>query len=178
MRRISRVLSYIVIVFLSVLLTCNLYVLAAKKLTGELQPTVFGWSSAVVLSGSMEPTIRVNDMVVFHAQEDYQAGDIIGFESGDMTVTHRIIEETKDGYRTQGDYNNTPDLEPVPEEAVIGRAVLIIPWIGSTAAFLRTPLGMLMLVLGGLVLWVWPNLADLMKRRNERREGNGNGKNE
>ena len=53
-----RVLSAIVTVILALLLAANVYVIAARAVTGEAQPTVLGFSAAVVVTGSMSPAIE------------------------------------------------------------------------------------------------------------------------
>lgn len=53
---------------------------------------------------------------------------------------------------TQGDANNTPDLDVVQANAVVGRVVWAIPYIGSALAFLKTPLGMVILIFTGLCI--------------------------
>ena len=162
MRRIKligRIVSIALTVVLAVLLACNLYLIAARAITGDPQPTVFGYSSAVVVSGSMSGAIEVNDMVICHREESYAPGDVITFKSGSSVVTHRIVKETQDGFVTKGDANNTTDLEPVLPEQVIGRVVLVVPKVGQLIAALRTPLGMICLVLIGYILIAFPTLA-------------------
>ncbi len=148
----GRILSGVVTALLAVLLCCNLYLIGARALNRGQQPAVFGYSAAVVVSGSMSGTIEVNDMVIFHRESGYDPGDIITYKSGKTLVTHRIVEKTEEGFITRGDANNTPDREPVPMENVVGRVVLTVPGIGRLAGFLRTPLGMLCLVLAGLLM--------------------------
>ena len=54
---------------------------------------------------------------------------------------------TEEGYRTKGDANNTEDAAVTPPEDVLGRVIAVIPGAGGAVRFLRTPLGMLCLVL-------------------------------
>ena len=150
---------------LACLLAANLYAIGIRHFTGTPQPAVFGWSWAVVISGSMEPAIRVNDLVVVHEQSRYEVGDIITYETGNSVVTHRIIEKDAAHYITQGDANNTHDLNPVPENRVVGKVVAVIPGLGRFIEYLRTPLGMTCLVLVGFLLIEIPYLLD--KRREE-----------
>ena len=139
---------------LAVLLAANLYVLAAQRL-GADDPAVLGLRSAVVLTGSMSGAIEPDDLVVTHQQASYSAGDIIMFRSGSNTVTHRITAVTPEGYRTKGDANNAEDAAVTPAEDVLGRVILIVPKAGGAVRFLRTPLGMLCLVLVlPLMLWL------------------------
>lgn len=168
MRRIKligRIVSIALTVVLAVLLACNLYLIAARAITGDPQPTVFGYSSAVVVSGSMSGAIEVNDMVICHREESYAPGDVITFKSGSSVVTHRIVKETQDGFVTKGDANNTTDLEPVLPEQIIGRVVLVVPQVGQLIAALRTPLGMICLVLIGYILIAFPTLAERVRAK-------------
>lgn len=163
----TKIISILLTAVLSVILVCNLYTIAARAITGQLQPTVFGFSAAVVISGSMQDAIQIDDMILTHKGKDYAVGDVITFQSEGNLVTHRIVEKTAEGFITKGDANNTADLDPVPPEMVVGKVVLVIPGIGKAIAFLRTPLGMTALVLVGFALVEVPIL---IRRKLEEKE--------
>lgn len=165
----GRVFSQMLTVILAVMLLANLYAIGARYFTDNPQPTVFGWSWAVVISGSMEPEIGVNDLVVVHEEDSYAVGDVITYRSGSSVVTHRIIDQTEQGFTTKGDSNNTEDSQPVSLNAVIGKVAYVIPNVGLYIAYLRTPLGMTCLVLIGILLIEIPYLVD--KFREEKRQG-------
>lgn len=157
---IRRVLGCLFTALLAILLISNLYTAALRHFTGKPQPTVFGWSWAVVVSGSMEPEISVNDLIIVRKHDSYEVGDIISFESNNgSVVTHRIIAKTDTTYTTKGDANNTSDT-PVSETAVIGKVAAIIPFLGIVIQFLRTPMGMLCLVLLGLLIILTSRILD------------------
>lgn len=164
----AKIVRAVFIAVLALLLMCNLYFIAARSFTGE-QPTLFGYSSAVVVSGSMSDTINVDDMVIIHRQDSYSNGDIITYiSSNGNLITHRIQETTKDGYITKGDANNTPDKEIVAKDNVVGIVVMIIPKIGMVSSALRTPLGMLCIVLvGGLLVWITSRQKELSQKQEE-----------
>ncbi len=163
---IWRVLQSVLLVLLSVILLCNLYVIGAEALLHEENPTVFGWSWAVVLSGSMEPEISLDDLIVNKAQDGYEVGDIITFENGSSLTTHRIVGISESGYITKGDANNTEDTSPVAQERIVGKVVFSVPKVGLVIGYLKTPLGMLCMVLLGFCLIEIPYLLE--KRKNER----------
>ena len=160
-RLAGRICSGAVTAVLVVLLAANLYVLAAQRL-GTEDPALLGLRSAVVLTGSMSGAIEPDDLVVTHEEASYDAGDIIMFRSGSHTVTHRITAVTEEGYRTKGDANNTEDAAVTPPEDVLGRVIAVIPGAGGAVRFLRTPLGMLCLV---LVLPLAIRLPEMLGRR-------------
>lgn len=156
-----RVLSAIVTVILALLLAANVYVIAARAVTGDPQPTVLGFSAAVVVTGSMSPAIEQGDLVVCRRSEDYAVGDVITFRSGASLVTHRIVGSAENGFVTQGDANNVADADPVPRSAVIGKVVFTVPKLGIFIEKLRTPLGMTVLVLIGFALIELPKFKEV-----------------
>ena len=46
-------------------------------------------------------------------KKNISCGDIITFPDGAFVTTHRIVEETAEGFITRGDYNNASDQEVV-----------------------------------------------------------------
>lgn len=159
--KLLRILSSFFTAVLALLLAANVYVIAARAVTGERQPTVFGFSAAVVVTGSMSPTIEAGDLVVCRRAADYAVGDVIMFRSGASLVTHRIAAVTADGFTTRGDANNVADADPVPRGAVVGRVVFTVPHLGIFIEKIRTPLGMTLLVLIGLALVMLPKYKEV-----------------
>ena len=98
-------------------------------------PQLFGWHTTVVDGESMSPTIARGDVVITRPDASglRGTGQVILFRSPDhpgKTTLHRV-RANKDGWLvTQGDHNRDPDTAKVPASAVVGRAVLRIPWIG------------------------------------------------
>ena len=174
-RCVQTVVQMAVTVVLAVLLVCNLYTLAAKKLMGVQHPTVFGFSTAVVVSGSMEPALSVNDLIVIHAQANYAPGDIISFASGRTLVTHRIVQTNADGFVTQGDANNTADIQPVLPEQIAGKVIFSVPAVGIVLEYLQTPLGLTCLVLLGLLLIELPYFIAKWNHSAAQKEEENNG---
>lgn len=170
LKSIVKIAQILITVLLAVLLVCNLYLAVMSRAFGVENPALFGYSTAVVVSGSMEPALSVDDLIVNHAQDAYEAGDIITFKSGSSLTTHRIAAVTPEGYITRGDANNAADSDPVSQEAVIGRVIWKIPYVGSVLAFFKTPFGMTTLVFIGFLILELPFF--FKKRREEVRGGN------
>lgn len=169
MRRIIKIagkaISFTITLFLFAIVIMNVYRMIAQNVMGVTQPQVFGWSSAVVISGSMADAINVNDLVVVHNQDSYETDDVIMFESGRNLVTHRIINITDEGFTTKGDANNTADANPVTEEQIVGKVVWVIPKVGVVIGWLQTPLGMLCLVLVGFLLIEGPVWIEQLRKK-------------
>lgn len=155
---LGKIFSGILTTVLALLLAMNIYTIAARHFTGNIQPTVFGWSWAVVVSGSMSPEIEVDDLVVIHEQEEYTVGEIISYKSGQSLVTHRIVGQDGQAFQTKGDFNNTVDMNPVSKDNIVGKVVKIVPGVGRYLTFLRTPLGMTLMVLLGVGIIEIPHL--------------------
>ena len=170
LRYIGKMAQVLITVLLALLLVCNMYLIIMDRVMGVEHPTILGYSSAVVASGSMEPALSVEDLILNHVQASYEEGDIITFQSGDSLTTHRIIAVTDKGYVTQGDANNAADQDVVLPEEVIGRVVVAIPHIGSILAFLKTPLGMMLLVFVGFLLIELPFFFRTHKKQTDGEE--------
>ncbi|WP_198665729.1 signal peptidase I [Haloprofundus halophilus] len=141
-----------------------LNVLAALLLVGAVAPFVVyavpqvvgADQSYVVLSASMSPDIQPGDAVVVGsvAPERIAEGDVITFhrsETSDTPVTHRVVDVERNGaerrFVTKGDANEDVDPAPVAADAVIGRVVLTLPYVGYVSTFADTPVGFVALVL-------------------------------
>ena len=145
--KIKVVLGRILTAFLVLILGMNLYTIWQRNVKGEMNPKVFGYSTAVVLSGSMEPEISVNDMVIVKEMDEYDTGDVIMFRKDGSLVTHRIVQVTDLGLLTRGDANNTLDEGVLDPGNVEGKVVAVIGGIGVVIGFFQTTLGMCSLVL-------------------------------
>ena len=89
-------------------------------------PPLFGNSPYAVLSGSMEPEYHVGSIIYVEKalkKEEMQVGDVITFNNGSLTITHRIvdIDNEKKMVYTKGDANDASD-GPVAFNNIIGRA--------------------------------------------------------
>ena len=100
-----------------------------------------GYFSAIVGSGSMEPTVSVNDLLIVKGEKSYQKGDIITYVSpGGSLITHRVEEVSDGGYVAKGDANNIPD-EEITEQMVLGKLIYVIPKAGRIIDAVVSPAG-------------------------------------
>lgn len=84
----------------------------------------------VLTSDSMEPTMGEGESFLFYETTNIEEGDIIIFtEEQEGLVTHRIVEETTEGYITQGDNNPITDQSagrpPVQDQQIEGKVIKI-----------------------------------------------------
>lgn len=124
---------------------------------------------AVVLSGSMEPTIHTGSLALINERDrDIEVGDVIAFQVEDMFITHRVIEITDDGYYiTKGDNNDTPDAGQLSKSMIRGTTICSIPKIGFLIEASSTTSGIIVLSTVCIVLILLSFLC-----RKEGAEGN------
>lgn len=141
----------ILLVFAGLIFGINVYTWNAGVLGGNSLPMPFGVGSAVVMSGSMEPTLSVNDLVYIKEADEYFVGDVVVYQSGKDLIIHEIIDINKEIITTKGQANNTPD-EPIDVRYVKGRMVLAIPHIGIVVKFVKSLPGTIILLTVAVIL--------------------------
>ena len=145
--RVRQVGAYIaksVTITLTVVALLLMFSLVQSKLAGR-EPAIAGCKIYIVMSGSMEPAIKVGSMVAVRPlePEEVQPGDIITFRSerGSTVATHRVSRvDTENGllFYTKGDANDIEDPSPVDPRNLVGKVVLTVPHLGYMFAYART----------------------------------------
>lgn len=98
----------------------------------------FGYTFFSVATGSMRPTLEVQDIIIVKITDDVKVGDVITYRDNKDFVTHRVVSNNKDKFITKGDYNNTED-KPIESKQVVGKMVCKIPNLGVMGKILLTP---------------------------------------
>lgn len=106
-----------------------------------LLPLVFGWLPTVAMTGSMEPAVRVGDLIVAQpvSQDDIHSG-MVGpglvvladnpLADGEL-FTHRVMSVRPDGrFVTKGDNNGSLDPEPLSPANIRGIERMKVPLVG------------------------------------------------
>lgn len=93
--------------------------------------TILGYEPYQILSGSMEPTLEIGEIVLIDTNHtQVENGDVIAFYMGEQVVIHRIQETISDGvYITKGDANPNVDFSTVEKEDIIGTLWVSLRWI-------------------------------------------------
>lgn len=166
MKTAINVLRGVIATLLALLIAGNLWMLVQQTVLHKDPPELFGYSQLVVTSGSMEPAFSAGDMILIHGQDEYELGDIVTFrnEEGSL-VTHRIVGSTEGSFITKGDANNVEDDTLLSAENIVGKLVCCVPVMGSFLLFLRTPVGVGVLVLVGFLLVELPALLGTVREK-------------
>ena len=135
-----------------------------------------GYRTFTVMSGSMDPEYPVGAMI-YVKPVDYQSlkvGDVISFVANDdkTVVTHRIVEieiDKKDAsvwrFKTKGDANSNPDGKLVHYKNVLGKPMIVIPFIGYFAYNIQQPPGIYIALVVGTLLLAWTFLPGTLEER-------------
>jgi signal peptidase I len=127
-------------------------------------PLLIGWSSYLIETGSMRPSINPGDVVITSPNPTIEqlGGRVITFDSPSVpgrVVTHRVVEISDDGQmRTKGDANPTADTATITIDDVRGMGRLLVKYVGLPKIWLQNgevlPLTgfLLSLVLAGLAV--------------------------
>ena len=117
MKKIFNIASKIILIFLITVLLLYLFEI---KVMREKYFNFFGYSFFEVLTGSMEDTINIGDLVVVKITKDIEVNDIIAFKQEGNLIIHRVINIKDNEIITKGDANNEEDT-PIKEEQIIGK---------------------------------------------------------
>lgn len=123
---VKKILSYLGTAILAILIIVVGWLAIDKFILGNPVPSIFGYSSLYVSTGSMQGTIDEGDMIIIKKTDDYKIGDIVtylpeGYNRKTIPTTHRIIRINDDGtYVCKGDANNSEDPVDVKKEFIIG----------------------------------------------------------
>lgn len=110
------------VIILVLIITFFVWVISHKKSNKAFY--VFGSHVSVVVSDSMENTIKTNDFIVYKKTDEYKIGDIIVFSYNNKLIVHRIINKNENGYITKGDNNTDDDFDTfgyIKESQVMGK---------------------------------------------------------
>ncbi len=136
------------------------YAVCGGLLVMFLAPGI-GWKPLDVATSSMTPAVPRGSMVLVHKvpYSQIKIGDIITYKSPtnlNQTITHRVVETGSLGsiptFTTKGDANTSMD-QPVVGGSIVGKVVWHAPYLGYSFDWLRSPVGLLLLlIIPGIVI--------------------------
>lgn len=136
----------------------------------------------VVVSGSMVPTININDLIIVQGVNPriLKEGDIIVFHDprfkisptcgGGHCIVHRIIQVLNTNppqFKTKGDANMLPDPFTIDSDHIIGKVILIIPKVGIVARVFKPPYNYLLVIII-LVAFIFYEANDIFREATEK----------
>jgi len=137
-------------------------------------PSFVGYGSLTVLSGSMEPTLHVGDVVIEDRVSplDARIGDVVTFrdpEAPGRLYTHRIVSMTVSNdevsFVTKGDANTGVERWRLPAGGKLGRVEYRIPLVGYLTNRAGSRLGRLGLIVLPAILFAIVEVRRIWRRK-------------
>lgn len=170
---IKKKINILMYIILIPILIYNISLIIQSLIKTSETPNFLGIKTYVIISGSMEPSLQIGDIVIVKKvdQNELKKGDIISFRQGQSVITHRInevIEENeKVEYKTKGDNNNAEDNGSVSYEIIEGKVIKHISGIGKIAIALQNK-GMIIFII--LLLYIYILYSGAIKRKKLQRK--------
>lgn len=151
-------ISNIVLTITLVILVLVVAVTVISRITGNT-PSFFGYMVFRVSSGSMEPELKVGEVVLVKAVDDISTideGDIITYNGTEgnykgKMITHEVVkapyEENGQTYLLTKGVANIEEDPPILAEQVVGELVCKIPFVDVIYSFFLTPWGLILTIL-------------------------------
>lgn len=156
MKKLKKWFIRIIKILIILLFVYNLYNFICFRVLKYKVVPINGYALLEVVSGSMEPTINIGDLIVINIKEKkYKKNDIITFcdKEGNF-VTHRIISISDKNITTKGDNNEVED-GVISTKNIVGKYVFKISRGGILLSSLRNPLVMIIIfVIGGTICFM------------------------
>ncbi len=167
---IAKIIGNIVLSILVMVILIMLYCYYQVDIQKKEYVNLFGYSFFEVISGSMSPTIEIQDLVIVKiTKDDLNEDDIITYIKDDNVITHRIIAKNDDTYICKGDNNNTTDTA-IKSDIIIGKVVKIIPGVGTFKDTLLTPKVLIPFLVTFLLFGYYFNTLDKEKKETKKDE--------
>lgn len=132
--------------------------------------SLFGFRIYRVISGSMQPALQIGDVIIIKKANNYAEKDIITYDNGLTTITHRIKSINGDEIITEGDANDAPD-KPITKDRILGKYFFRISTFSVFSIMLtgKTIYLIMVLVLFAILLFA---ISDRVTRNLEYRRNN------
>jgi len=154
----------------------NIMIIFQAAVNSEETPSVFGIKSFVIISGSMEPNLKIGDIIIIKhiSDNELKEGDIVSFRNGTSIITHRInsiiVDETgTTKYETKGDNNNISDKSLIKYSDIEGIVVGKIPYLGNLVLLLKNKVVIIFILLLFYIMYIH-NINVEQKKTDEKRK--------
>lgn len=150
-RKIIRVVFTIFIIYFGV------------ALLFENVPFLNRYQHYIIVTGSMEPTINIGDVVVINQQasfNDLNVDDIVAFNTvvnnREIVVVHYVhsINEEEGTFLTRPENQVNPDNWVLVEDDLVGQYLFRIPIIGRFLVFAQSTTGRIVIILDIILIYI------------------------
>jgi signal peptidase I, archaeal type len=121
----KKIISNILLTLAIITLLASIFLFYQNKNKGNVY--VFGYKPYIIISGSMEPYLQINSLVIVKKVnfKNIKVGDVISFNTDNIktSICHRVIKITNEGLVTKGDNSKVADLTIITEKEFNGKVV-------------------------------------------------------
>ena len=136
-RGVGRIL---LILLIGVVFGFGVYTWLSSSVIGNQMPMPFGVGIGVVVTGSMEPELSIDDVIVVKSAPTYRVGDVVVYQQRNILVVHKIIAVDGTTVTTQGTANDVADA-PIHVSDIKGKVWFHIDGAGAVLDWVRSPIG-------------------------------------
>lgn len=174
----KNVLIYLLYIIIIPIIIYDMFLIIQTLIKPGVTPDFFGYKTFSIISGSMEPKIVVDDIVIVKNVDKNQirVNDIITFKTENEIITHRVIKiELIDNnliYTTKGDSNEVTDIEKIEYNQIEGKYVGKIPKIGKLLTLLKNKLVFSIILILLIISYILQrkNIQKKIKRKEKRQK--------
>ena len=163
--------------FLFIKLLYDIILITQSIVKPNVAPSIFGIKTFTIISSSMEPTFKIDDIIFVKKidENQLQIGDIISFIQDKDIITHRIekIEKNEGGlvFITKGDANSTTDINKVKLSQIEGKYIFKISKVGKIFYILKNKVVFIIVTIILLICYIIEkNKISKKIERKEKRE--------
>ena len=133
-----RIIKKIVFALFLLISLTYLFIVVSPRIFKNFYP--FGIRTAIVLTGSMEPTLAINDYKSDESKKE---------------ILHRVISINGDEIITKGDANNKVD-KPIDVSQVSGVYIGKVKYLGKIITFFTKPIGFSLAITIFMIIMLFP----------------------
>ena len=167
-----------VITILIFLLSLIVIINVSIAIKNNKVPNLFGYSYMNVVTPSMEPVIKVNDLIVVKKSSNYKVNDIVSFyfdvnnDGIKDIVTHEIIDINADIVTTHGVNNPSGSNEEIHMNDIVGKVIYKSSFLGNilSSKVITNKIYILSLIIICLLIFIIYQIVKIYKITKEKDE--------
>lgn len=152
-KRLKKIIDFILYILIIPIILFNFILIIKSFINPNKIPDFLGYKNFVIISRSMEPTIKKGDAIFIKetSQSDIKINDIISFKDNGEITTHRIIAIVEENgikkYKTKGDNNNNEDKDLVLYENIEGKYQFKLEGFGNVIEMLKSKITLIVFII-------------------------------
>ena len=172
----KNLLIYLLYIIIIPVMVYDMFLIIQTIVKPGETPDFFGVKTFSIISGSMEPTINIDDIVLVRKVDriNIRKNDIVTFQIEGEIITHRVIDiQFFEGdliYTTKGDNNEVIDTQKIVYDQIEGKYIGRIPKAGKLLSFLKNKyvFGTILIILIICYLLQNKNISKKLERKEKR----------